>query len=829
MSLLFVWSAARLGASAEMTCHDVKNAYKGAGCCGQPHKPFDAAGLGVAGTCPGGDGVAEGAADVPSGIFDPPDADEMRAVAARMASFDFSAEGPGIVLNEAPLQGPDRAAIDALFEGASVATTVLDTPAGLGPIWGGIMTTYIARIDTLPVPKAAALAYLGEGGPRPERYAKVNVAFGQLDPPKFSEYKVGPLGAEPGSMVVEKIADQLWGSRPREGNEMRALKTMVDMILTEPDMQTITRESFAGKTHGVGLNNHEPAPPGTAGAQRTTQILINFAVEGTWRGKDLNIMPMSFTINNTARDPSRWTAGHFYYNLQGPFTRDELVAKYADGSLAKVVIPESHFEDIQKSSFPQRRPELPFRAHATLPGPAAYMPAGARYTVAGRTVRWMDWEFHAGYTFRAGPDFHNIAFKGERVAYQVALNEVGLIYSANDPVAGNVFFLDSTFGNGEYRELMRGVDCPDYATYLTNYWWAAPGGAVVALRSTCVYETFTGAPIWRRGGSFVSGLKNEELHVRFAMPNGNYDYIMTYIFRLDGSMRVESSSSGYIQTHFWPESRAPMDSMAYRVHTFTGASLHDHTYGWKVDLDVGATANSFKTIEYKMADTLAAINEQRAERGEQVLAEKPPYLLYNKMRYVTETTVADEDSARMNVDPAHPKSWIFGDSTNLNRWGNMRAYKLSLDQSPQAVVDDDHYTMPAFSYAKQMLAVTKYHEEEATLTGAYDLNRLDDPQGGLHRMVNGEPIVQEDLVAWVTLVSFHLPTSENIPMVNLMEHGFTLTPWNFFDENPTMDMPHYLRMHPGEAPGDTRAEDPPSPEKPCVPQGKDTSHEFSGV
>ena len=54
----------------------------------------------------------------------------------------------------------------------------------------------------------------------------------------------------------------------------------------------------------------------------------------------------------------------------------------------------------------------------------------------------MGWNFHAGYTFRAGPDFHDISFKNESIAYQVSLNEIGLIYSANDPVAGNIFFLD---------------------------------------------------------------------------------------------------------------------------------------------------------------------------------------------------------------------------------------------------------------------------------------------------------------------------------------------------------------------------------------------------
>jgi hypothetical protein len=341
-----------------------------------------------------GDGSAEIDEVAPSSIFDPPTADEMDKIATVLSTYDFTDAGaPGTVLTPAPLAGPDRTAIDELFGGMSLATTMLTSPSA---IWGGIQTTYISRIDVLNPTKAAATAYLFGEGPKPERYAQANVAFGSIATPKFVEYKVGPLDGPVEEMTVEMLSEQLWGSRPREGNEMRALKAMVDSILNEEDFLTLTSESFAGKTHGNGLNNHEPAPPGLVGSDRFTQITILFTVEGTWRGKDLNAVPLSFTINNTDVDPSMWTADEFYYNTQGPFTRDELIDSYMSDGLEKIVIPASHYDVIQKSSFPQRRPEYPERNFATLPGPQMYMPAGPRYTVSGRTVNWMGWEFHAG-------------------------------------------------------------------------------------------------------------------------------------------------------------------------------------------------------------------------------------------------------------------------------------------------------------------------------------------------------------------------------------------------------------------------------------------------
>jgi hypothetical protein len=56
------------------------------------------------------------------------------------------------------------------------------------------------------------------------------------------------------------------------------------------------------------------------------------------------------------------------------------------------------------------------------------------------------------------------------------------------------------------------------------------------------------------------------------MPNGNYDYIVTYQFNLYRHVRVDIGSSGYIQGHFMPPDRGEKDSMAYRVLTYTGGS-----------------------------------------------------------------------------------------------------------------------------------------------------------------------------------------------------------------------------------------------------------------
>jgi Cu2+-containing amine oxidase len=197
------------------------------------------------------------------------------------------------------------------------------------------------------------------------------------------------------------------------------------------------------------------------------------------------------------------------------------------------------------------------------------------------------------------------------------------------------------------------------------------------------------------------------------------------------------------------------------------------------------------------------------------------------MRYVEYTTVKTEEESLMNIDPAAPKTWLFGDTTNRNKWGSStKAYALYLDQNPRHLVDPESHIFPAFNFYNQILAVTVYKEEETTSTGPYDLNRLDEPQVSFDDFVNGENIVQKDIVAWVTLSMHHSRTIENMPMTNSIKYGFLLGPHNFFDENPAMDLPHYLRML--DAEGDTRMEDLQKV-TPCVPFEYDTTHTFSGV
>ena len=54
----------------------------------------------------------------------------------------------------------------------------------------------------------------------------------------------------------------------------------------------------------------------------------------------------------------------------------------------------------------------------------------------------------------------------------------------------------------------------------------------------------------------------------------------------------------------------------------------------------------------------------------------------------------------------------------------------------------------------------------------------------LANYLDGEAILDEDLVAWVSAGKEHVTRQEDLPLVSNFGVAFSLVPWNFFATNP---------------------------------------------
>jgi len=63
---------------------------------------------------------------------------------------------------------------------------------------------------------------------------------------------------------------------------------------------------------------------------------------------------------------------------------------------------------------------------------------------------------------------------------------------------------------------------------------------------------------------------------------------------------------------------------------------------------------------------------------------------------------------------------------------------------------------------------------------------------------NGESIVDVDVVTWISLGFYHVPRAEDNPVTNIVSSHFRLTPNNYFDENPSIDLGQTERYNRGK-------------------------------
>ena len=208
------------------------------------------------------------------------------------------------------------------------------------------------------------------------------------------------------------------------------------------------------------------------------------------------------------------------------------------------------------------------------------------------TFMKVDFSFYLSSNKDLGVQLHDIMYKGERIIYEVGLQEALAHYaSASDPFQASNAYLDSEYGFGQSAfQLVSGFDCPAYATYW-NATFEAGEATHTHEKSICMFEFDTGYPIQRHTAPvYVSVTKNIAFIVRSAATVGNYDYMFDYEFYLDGSIHVTVRASGYIQSSFWTSNMGPQDG--FHIHDNLAGSMHDHVLNYKIDLDVAGTANS---------------------------------------------------------------------------------------------------------------------------------------------------------------------------------------------------------------------------------------------
>ncbi|XP_025773352.1 retina-specific copper amine oxidase isoform X2 [Puma concolor] len=589
-------------------------------------------------------------------------------------------------------------------------------------------------------PKAAALAHLDRGSPPPAREALAIVFFGGQPQPNVSELVVGPL---PHPSYLRDVTVERHGGpvpyhrRPMLGAEFAQMwKHLKEVELPKAPVFLASVFNYNGST----LAPLHATPSGLRSGDRATWIALYHNISGV--GIFLHPVGLELLLDHRALDPARWAVQRVFYLGRYYADLGQLEWEFKAGRLEVARIPLPLPDGA--SSLKSRAPPGP------LP-PLQFSPQGSRYNVQGNLVASSLWTFTFGHGVFSGMRIFDIRFKGERVAYEVSVQECVSVYGADSPKTMMTRYLDSSYGLGRHsRGLVRGVDCPYQSTMVDIHILVGTGAVQLLPGAVCVFEEAQGLPLRRHHNHlesyFYGGLAGSALVVRSVSSVGNYDYIWDFVLHPNGALEGRVHATGYINTAFLSGGEESL-LFGNRVGERVLGAVHTHAFHFKLDLDVAGLKNWVVAEDVVFKPVAAPWSPEHQLQRPQL----------------TRQVLGREDLTAFSLGNPLPR-YLYLASDQTNVWGHQRGYQL---------------------------VVTRRKEEESQSSSIYYQNDIWTPTMAFADFINNETLLGEDLVAWVTASFLHIPHAEDVPNTVTLGNrvGFLLRPYNFFDEDPSIFSP----------------------------------------
>lgn len=649
----------------------------------------------------------------------------------------------------------------------------------------GCDKSYIYTIELNVPNKEQTLNFLDKGRSAPVREAIVVIFRGDKPEPYVQEYIVGPL---PNPINKKALKPRPFRYRPLTAPEiMGAIMTL--RVLINEKLSYILEESYGGKLGDCEENCLEfqmitPMSPQSSGEPMARKMWFWLTpVVEFW-----SLHPLDFLVlmDITSNDFSKYTIDKIYYGEQMFTSIDDLKRAYDAGSVTKTKISFPAMNRNLYSSMNRRGTLFPEKP---LQPPVEFEPSGKRYSIEGRHIKYMGWDFDVRMSTISGPQLFDIKFNNERIVYELSLQEIAVFYSADSPAQRFADYVDSVALIGSrVRSLVSGADCPSHSTFLSaDHSVEILEEPLHVDRAFCVFEHNTGLPLRRHlsssGTLFYEGMMDIVLTVRTISTVANYDYIFDFIFHQNGAVEVKVVSTGYILTSL----RFPTeDYYGFRLRDHVTGNMHHHMFHFKTDMDIHGKKNRFETIEVVP-----------------VQVDNTQWSVKNGARYsqtkMVRHQVKSEKEAALKYNFETPKYLTFYNNSALSPSGVPRAYRLFVRGISKQMVAEGTGQEPSVAWARYQVAVTKYKENERRSSSMYAIWDAESPIVNFQSFIDDDEIItDEDQVTWVSMGIHHIPHMEDFPVTPTvgLDLGFFLLPFNYFDEDPAMGSGDAIRIEP---------------------------------
>lgn len=400
-------------------------------------------------------------------------------------------------------------------------------------------------------------------------------------------------------------------------------------------------------------------------------------------------------------------------------------------------------------------------------------PEGVNFRIKGRYIEWQNFCFHIGFNYREGIVLSDVVFNEDGhlrpLFYRISLTEMAVPFGAK----GHSHHRKHAYDLGEYgvgyrtNPLSFTCGCEGVIHYMDADFVNYRGEITTIKNAISIHEEDDGVLFkysdLRDRNANISA-RSIKLVVSQVFTAANYEYLVYWIFRMDGVIECEIRLTGILNTNAINEDE-DLKGHGTQVYPKISAENHEHLFCLRINPMLDGLRNSVATVD--------------------ALRDKNGTLV---SKYTIPETVTEAIS---NYDSSTGRTW---DICNLNKLhpysGKPVSYKLiSRDTSP--VLSQPGTTNSDCSgFAENNIYVTPYMDDQIFPTGDYAPQASDDTPKGLSKWISDDPNAQiknTDIVVWHTFGMIHFPAPEDFPIMPAESIHLFLQPRNFFKHNPALD------------------------------------------
>ena len=409
-------------------------------------------------------------------------------------------------------------------------------------------------------------------------------------------------------------------------------------------------------------------------------------------------------------------------------------------------------------------------------------PLGPSFKLVGSEVSWQKWNFHFRIDKRVGLVVSRVGYedggKLRSILYEGSLSEMFVPYQ--DPDLGwyfRTFFDAGEFADGFATPLEPGEDCPENAVYVEQIYADDHGMPQRRPRAACLFEQAAGDISWRHMGddNVVVSRAARNLVLRTIGAYGNYDYVLDWVFKQDGTIKLRVGATGLDEVKGVIPRTADedRDGEAGTYGRFIAENTvgvdHDHYFAFRLDFDVDGEKNSF------VRDRLSV--------------KRLPEKSLRKSVWVAEPEIPQtEQQAKLQMSMEKPEIWRVINPGTKGAFGYPVGYEIMPGDNAMSLLSPDDPPQKRAGFTDYQLWVTPYAADERYAGGDYP-NQSQRGEGLPAWTKANRPIENTDIVVWYTMGFHHVPHAEDWPVMPTVWHEFELRPYNFFNRNAALDLP----------------------------------------